>query len=196
MVYKSFRGREYQYLYHFCESFSIKNGNARLTYVIKSLLIGLNKHVFKLIKEDINTNFVNFIENLGNKSGWRISQVYSDSLVKFTFDTNYGTEDVFVKPCGKDANNNTVLEFSSSGLELFENTSENGFMALYFLRRSGEMLMGNWGIENINGKEYFTVFNTQIAQTMDLDEFQASIRAILNEKANLQKDIQKNTIDF
>jgi len=141
-------------------------------------------------------DFVDFISSKANQSGWKITKVISESLVMLTFDADHGKENVYIKPCGKDANGNTVLEFSSSGIPLADDISVNETIGLELLRRNGAMLSGYWGIESVSGKEVFSVFASQIAQTMDKDEFEAAVRGILNEIARFHKVAQKNSISF
>ena len=64
------------------------------------------------------------------------------------------------------------------------------------MRKNGALLSGYWGIEKVDGGEAFTVFASQIAQTMDKDEFEAAVRGILNEMIRFHKEVQKNSINF
>jgi hypothetical protein len=45
------------------------------------------------------------------------------------------------------------------------------------LRQNAKLLHGAWAIENIEGDDYLVIFDTQIAQTMDTEEFAASVKA-------------------
>jgi hypothetical protein len=67
---------------------------------------------------------------------------------------------------------------------------------MLLLERNGEMLMGHWGIEKLGDERYFTVFVSQIANTMDLDEFRAAVRAIVTERNRFYKLAQAAAIEF
>ena len=140
--------------------------------------------------------FVPFITAKAEQCGWHISKVLSDKLVTLEFDSDHGAETVYIRPCGQNADGNTVLEFTSRGLEVPADTSAALAFAMLLLERNGEMLMGYWGIEKLEEDRYFTVFVSQIANTMDLDEFRASVRAILAERSRFYKLVQKSSIEF
>ncbi|HET7459830.1 MAG TPA: hypothetical protein VFJ82_01230 [Longimicrobium sp.] len=140
--------------------------------------------------------FVPFITAKAQQCGWQVSKVLSESLVALNFDSDHGTETVYIRPCGQNADGNTILEFTSHGLAVpTDSETAHGF-AMMLLERNGEMLMGYWGIEVLEDERYFTVFVSQIANTMDLDEFRAAVRAILAERQRFFKLVQKAAIEF
>ncbi|MGI0484008.1 hypothetical protein ACN4EK_01155 [Pantanalinema rosaneae CENA516] len=117
-------------------------------------------------------------------------------MVKLTFETSMGDEYVYIRPCGKNADGNTILEFASLGMPIPDNETEFAAMAIALMERNGEIPFGHWGIEKIQDKRYFTVFASLIANTMDNDEFRGGATAIVNERVRMLKSIQKNSIDF
>lgn len=140
--------------------------------------------------------FVPYITAKAQQCGWQVSEVLSESLVALNFDSDHGEEAVYIRPCGQNADGNTVLEFTSRGLAVPDDSEVAHDLAMMLLKRNGEMLMGHWGIEDLEGEEYFTVFVSQIANTMDLDEFRAAVRAILTERERFFKALQKVSVDF
>lgn len=140
--------------------------------------------------------FVEFITKKASQCGWKISKIFSDSMVKLTFGTELDDEDVFIKPCGKNSDGNTILEFSSVGTPLPDNIADSALMAIKLLERNGEMIFGHWGIESIGDQKCFTVFATLVANTMDNDEFAAAVKAIVNERVRISKIVQKNILSF
>lgn len=140
--------------------------------------------------------FVPFIQSQAEQCGWRISKVISDTLVALNFDSDNGAETVYIRPCGQNADGNTILEFTSRGLPVPDDDRVAHGFAMLLLARNGEMLTGYWGIEQLDDERYFTVFVSQIANTMDLGEFRAAVRAILSERARFHKMAQAAAIDF
>lgn len=141
-------------------------------------------------------NFLEFIHIKAQQCGWEISEILSDSMVKLKFATDLDDENVYIRPCGKNVDGNTVLEFSSDVIPIPDNLAASAIVAFSLLERNGEMLFGYWGIETINDKKYFTVFAKMIANTMDKDEFAGAIKSIVTERVHMMKFIQKNSIDF
>jgi hypothetical protein len=140
--------------------------------------------------------FVPFITAKAEQAGWQVSKVLNDSLVTLNFDSDHGSETVYIRPCGRNADGNTVLEFTSRGLVVPDNDAVAHEFAMLLLERNGEMLMGHWGIEKLGDERYFTVFVSQIANTMDLDEFRAAVRAIVTERNRFYKLAQAAAIEF
>ena|ERR1700720_158270 len=141
-------------------------------------------------------NFVEFISMKAHQCDWKVSNILSENLVAITFSADSGVETCFIRPCGKNNDGNTILEFSSMGLPVPDDKDVAGQLALILLERNGNMLMGNWGIEEVAGKKNFTVFVSMIANTMDVDEFRAAVTAVIAERERIFKSIQKTSIDF
>lgn len=141
-------------------------------------------------------NFVDFISGKAKQAGWKISKVHSDKLVSLLFETDTGDERVYIRPCGQNADGNTILEFTSQGIPMGDDEEFRHAFAMMALERNGETLLGHWGIEKLEGERFFTVFVSMIANTMDLDEFKAAVRAVLNERTHLKKLLQRASIEF
>lgn len=121
------------------------------------------------------------------EAGWKIKTDNSGGIV-IGFKDELGIEDVFIKVCGKNNEGKTILEFSSMGIPFPDDISAAALFGLALLERNGEMLMGHWGIEDMNGDKYFTVFHSMLAEGMDVDEFKGAVRAVLNEKKRILLD--------
>jgi len=141
-------------------------------------------------------NFLEFVSQKAQACGWSISEVVSESMVSLNFSVEGRAEKVYVRPCGKTADDNTVIEFKSSGLVVPDDETLAHDLGFALLRRNGDMLMGHWGIEEVGGAQYFTIFVTQIANTMDMDEFKGAVNAILGERSRFNKVLQSATIGF
>jgi hypothetical protein len=140
--------------------------------------------------------FVEFVTVKAQNAGWKVSEVHSDTMVSLDFKTEVGSDSVFIRPCGKDAQGNSVVEFSSKGLAVPSDRGLAGSMALVLMERNGDMMLRYWGIESIGESQYFTVFSTLLANTMDDDEFQGAVRGVLSERTNLMKWLHRESIDF
>lgn len=141
-------------------------------------------------------NFIEFATQKASQCGWRITEYLSDTMVSMTFETEMGDEKVYIRPCGQNSDGNTVIEFSSQGVQVPDDIANAALFALALLERNGEMLFGHWGIEKVGRQKFFTVFATQIANTLDADEFKGAVRAVLNERKRLNKEVQKSSINF
>ena len=141
-------------------------------------------------------NFLEFISGKVVQAGWSISRVHSDQLVSLAFQTDGVEERVFIRPCGKNADGNTIVEFTSQGIPVGTDEAFAQAFAMMALERNGAMLMGHWGIQTVGEQKLFTVFASMIANTMDLDEFRAAVRAVFTERAHLRKALQSASIDF
>lgn len=127
------------------------------------------------------------VRQRAEEAGWKIKTDNAGGIV-IGFKDELGIEDVFIKVCGKNNEGKTILEFSSMGIPFPEDISAAALFGLTLLERNGEMLMGHWGIEDINGDKYFTVFHSMLADGMDVDEFKGAVRAVLNEKKRIMLD--------
>lgn len=141
-------------------------------------------------------NFLEFTKTKAAECGWKLTSIHSDTFVSLKFNTSYGDETCFIQPVGKNEDGNTVLEFSSAGLDVPNDLSLAGQLALILLKRNATRKMGYWGIESGNQGNTYTVFVSMIANTLDTDEFRAAVNAILNERAWWHSTSQKNAIEF
>ena len=140
-----------------------------------------------LSKQSQQSGAYNIVRQRANEAGWKIKTDNSGGIV-IGFKDELGIEDVYISVCGKNNENKTILEFSSSGIPLPDDISASALFGLTLLERNGEMKMGHWGIEDINGNKFFTVFHSMLAEGMDVDEFKGAVRAVLDEKKRILLD--------
>ncbi len=138
-------------------------------------------------KQNQNSAAYNIIRKRVNEAGWRIKTDNAGGIV-LGFKDELGVENVFIKVCGKNSEGKTILEFSSLGIPMPNDISTSALFGLTLLERNGKMLMGHWGIEDINGDKYFTVFHSMLAEGMDVDEFKGAVKAVLDEKKRILLD--------
>lgn len=142
-------------------------------------------------KDEDKSNAMDIVRKRAAEAGWKIKND-NGSMIVLGFRDELGVEHVFIKVCGKNAEGNVVLEFSNHGLPLPDDMASAAIFGLQLLERNGEMLMGHWGIEDVNGEKYFTVFHTMLAEDMDLQEFKGAVKAVLNEKKRLLLEMMKH----
>lgn len=121
------------------------------------------------------------------EAGWKVKIDNAGSIV-LGFKDELGIEDVFIKVCGTNGEGNAILEFSSMGIPLPDDMGTAALFGLTLLERNGEMLMGHWGIEDIEGNKFFTVFHSMLAEGMDVNEFKGAVQAVLNAKKKILLD--------
>ncbi|MBI1881283.1 MAG: hypothetical protein HYR94_24140, partial [Chloroflexi bacterium] len=57
------------------------------------------------------------------------------------------------------------------------------------LRQNAQMMHGSWAIDKIEGDDYLVVFDTQIAETLDTQEFAASVKAAAILADEMEQDL-------
>ena len=134
---------------------------------------------------------MNIVRKRAKEAGWKIN-TDNDTGIVIGFRGELGVELVYIKVCGKNVEGNVVLEFSSNGIPLPDDIGSAAIFGLQLLERNGEMLMGHWGIEDVNGEKFFTVFHTMLAEDMDLQEFKGAVKSVLNEKKRLLLEMMKS----
>ncbi len=85
-------------------------------------------------------------------------------------------------------NGKTILEFSSMGIPLPDDLGSAALFGLTLLERNGEMIMGHWGIEDVGGNKFYTVFHSMLAEGMDVDEYKGAVQAVLTERKRIVLD--------
>lgn len=143
-------------------------------------------------KEQNQANAYEIVRKRASEAGWKIKTDNSGGIV-IGFKDELGVEDVFIKVCGS-KDGNTVLEFSSMGIPFPDDISAAALFGLTLLERNGQMLMGHWGIEDVNGNKFFTVFHSMLADGMDVDEFKGAVKAVLDEKKRILIEALKSQV--
>jgi hypothetical protein len=143
-------------------------------------------------KEQNQANAYEIVRQRASEAGWKIKTDNTGGIV-IGFQDELGIEDVFIKVCGS-KDGNTVLEFSSMGIPFPDDISSAALFGLTLLERNGQMLMGHWGIEDVNGNKFFTVFHSMLAEGMDVDEFKGAVKAVLDEKKRILLEAVKSQL--
>jgi len=138
-------------------------------------------------KEKNNVTVYQIVRQFAEQAGWEIKIENSDCVV-ISFEDELGSEDVFIKICGKNNEGKTILEFSSVGIPFPDDISLAALFGLTLLERNAELLMGHWGIEDISSNKNFKVFLTMILEGMDVSDFKFAVMAVLIEKKKLLVD--------
>lgn len=134
--------------------------------------------------EEINKLALQIVRARAAEAGWKIKTDQNDNIV-LGFQDPLGIENIYIKPCGQNSERKIILEFSGDGIPLPEEPAAAAIFGLMLLERNADMIMGHWGIENLNGNKFFTVYHTMVAEGMDVHEFRAAVLACLNEKKRI-----------
>ncbi len=122
------------------------------------------------------TNFPNWIEGIANLAGFEVQKV-CETLVAIRCDLPEGrTQTVWVRHVGKDPLDNTIVSISSPAMKMGRGQFLSQKQANDLLRQNTRLYHSAWAIENVEGDDYLVMFDTQIAETMDTQEFAASVR--------------------
>jgi hypothetical protein len=137
-------------------------------------------------------SFLSEMQEMASKVGWSAVHPISDTLVVIPFDSgdDLGRIDVFIRPCGA-FRGKTVLEFSSPGLPIPDDSETKLAMMQLLLERSGAMVHGHWAIEAEADQKRFSVMVTQLADTMDAQDFEAAVGAVLTEFSGFLLSMKK-----
>lgn len=134
---------------------------------------------------------VEIIKRKCDEAGWKIRSVHDNGVV-ISFSTAIGNENIFVRYCGRNNDNEAIIEFSTEGFPVPKDASVAAIMALMLMERNGEMLFAHWGIETVGEDKFFTVMHSAVASTLDLEEFRAAINGCLGEKERFVRQIKNN----
>lgn len=136
-------------------------------------------------------SFAEFVETIAEKAGMTVNKP-DDSSIVVHFDTGEGrTQRLIVKPVGQEGGN-LIVGFYSAVLEMPAGQMLNQKTANELLSENAHLYHGAWAIEKIEDSEYLVVFDTQIAQTMDPEEFKASVRALAFFADEMEKKLGKD----
>lgn len=123
------------------------------------------------------------VRDRAREVGWKIKTDDGRIIIIGFRDDDGSVDDVYIRVCGEDRVGNTILEFSSSGIKIPDDMGAAALISLRLLERNAQILMGHWGIEDVSGSKFYTVFHSMIAETMDVEEFESAVRACFTEKS-------------
>ena len=122
-------------------------------------------------------NFPNWIEGIANLAGFQIERL-CETLVAIRCELPEGrSQVVWVRLIGRDPLGNTIVSFASPALKMGGGQFLNQKKANDLLRQNTQLYHSTWAIDSVEGDDYLVMYDTQIAETMDAQEFAASVRA-------------------
>ena len=123
----------------------------------------------------VQMSFAAFIENVASGAGLPIDKRGPD-LVTVNFDMGSGRKQiVWIAPIGQDHMSNLIVGFLSPALQMQAGEDLGRKAANDLLRDNAKLFHGAWAIVTIEGTEYLAVVDTQIAHTMQSEEFSATV---------------------
>mgnify|MGYP005836847323 CR=1 FL=1 len=126
----------------------------------------------------LGMSFADFLTQIAGKTGLKVRTI-SPSAVVVPFDMGEGrTQYVWVRAVGTDGRGNLLVGIYSPALKMPEGQLLSREAANELLRENINLAHGSWAIQKMEDGEYLVMFDTQIAQTMDPEEFAASVRGL------------------
>jgi len=134
-------------------------------------------------------SFAEFVEKIAAEAGLKVIK-RSHTLVIVLFNMGEGRkQNVFVKPLGLDHKGNLVIGFSSPALQMPADQLLSQDVANDLLRKNTKFAHGSWGIERQGENDYLVAFSTQLAHTMQPQEFEAIVRMLSRAADDMEKKL-------
>lgn len=138
---------------------------------------------------EVKMSFGDFIEKVAAKANLKVEK-RAENLVVVPFDMGDGRfQQVFVRPMGVEFGNQLIIGFFSPALKMPKGQMLGQKTANDLLRRNSELPHGAWAIEKIGDEDFLVVFDTQIAQTMQAEEFRSSVLSLSKVADKMEKDL-------
>lgn len=119
-------------------------------------------------------DFTTFIQGLAAKVNLTV-QVKGPDMVMVPWDFGGGRlQNTYIRPMGQTGAGHFIVGFFSPCMKIATGAEIELKTALDLLRKNARMPHGSWAIASVQGDEYLGVQDTQIAQTMQPEEFHAS----------------------
>lgn len=136
----------------------------------------------------MGVSFEVFIKDVAAKAKLNI-MVKGPDMVVVPWDIAEGRkQNTFVRPMGT-TGMGLVISFFSPTRKLAAGAEPDGKMAVELLRKNARIPHGSWCIASVSGEEYLGVQDTQLAHTMQPDEFYASALAVARLADELEKQL-------
>lgn len=136
----------------------------------------------------MGVSFEVFIRDIAAKAKLNIMTKGPDMVV-VPWDISEGRkQNTFVRPLGT-TGMGLVISFFSPTRKLAAGAEVDGKMAVELLRKNARIPHGSWCIASVAGEEYLGVQDTQLAHTMQPDEFYASALAVARLADELEKQL-------
>ena len=121
------------------------------------------------------TQVMQKVEEIGAMAGYELSRhPNTDEMIVIGYDMGNGrTQTVYVHACGKTPEDQDLICFLSPCQAVRKGLLKGmgKDQAIDLLRRNGQLVVGSFAIENIDGTEILVVRSTQIVDTMEVEEF-------------------------
>ena len=134
-------------------------------------------------------SFAEFVEKIAAEAGLKVIK-RSHTLVIVLFNMGEGRkQNVFVKPLGLDNKGNLVIGFSSPAFQMPTAQMLSQDVANDLLRRNATLAYGSWAIAREGENDYLVVRDTQLAHTMQPQEFEATVRSLSQAADAMEKTL-------
>ncbi|MBI5624616.1 MAG: hypothetical protein HY924_12630 [Elusimicrobia bacterium] len=137
-------------------------------------------------------DFVQFIQTVAAKVQLGV-QVKGPDMVVVPWDFGEGRlQNTYIRPLGQTGAGHLIIGFFSPCMKIATGAELDLKAALEFLRKNARMPHGAWAIASVQGEEYLGVQDTQIAQTMQPEEFHASAVVVAKVADDYEKQAGKD----
>lgn len=122
-----------------------------------------------------SSNFQSTVTYYCNQIGWRIAEINSSKAVlRFSMESG-STQTVFI------LRYDTTLEFSCpSGVKFDSFDYIPHQLSSYLLRENSKFKIGFWCIEEIGGRQVFSIMHNAEISLMDVRHFMNIVKALIN----------------
>lgn len=136
----------------------------------------------------MGVSFEAFIKDVAAKAKLNI-MVKGPDMIVVPWDISEGRkQNTFVRPMGT-TGMGLVVSFFSPTRKIVNGAELDLPKALDLLRKNARIPHGSWCIASVGGEEYLGVQDTQLAHTMQPDEFYASALAVARLADELEKQL-------
>ena len=132
------------------------------------------------------------IESFANELGIKVI-TKTATLVRLRFASQGRTQDVYVKLMGYDYRKRLIASVSSPAMMVVQNRELALQNALQLLRTNSKLMHGAWAIEDRSGKSYLVVHDTFILDTLDPEEFEASVLTVAAEADRFERKMGRDS---
>ncbi len=117
----------------------------------------------------------------------------SKSLVRIRFHSRGRSQDVDITLMGYDYKKRLIVSICSPAMVVVQKRELALQSALQLLRENSSMMHGAWAIQERAGKSYLVVQDTVILDTLDLDEFEASVLTVAAEADRFERKMGRDS---
>ena len=125
-----------------------------------------------------NVSFTQLVCTVASQAGLNVT-VDNDTRVTVPFDMGDGRhQNVWIIPMCEDAGGNQVICICSPALQMNKGQMLSQQVANDLLKANAITAHAAWGLIETPENDFLIAFSTQIAHTMDPDEFNAAVRTV------------------